>query len=100
MDFSLTEDQERYRDELVRFARAELNDDLIRRDADETFDRELWKKCAAVGIQGLPVPEDYGGEGADPLTVMVAMEAMATAAATTGSCSPSTLTSGRARCRW
>ena len=100
MDFSLTEDQERYRDELVRFARAELNDDLIRRDADETFDRELWKKCAAVGIQGLPVPEDYGGEGADRSRSWSPWRPWATAAATTGSCSPSTLTSGRARCRW
>ena len=76
MDFSLTEDQKRYREELVRFARAELNEDLIRRDADEAFDREAWKRCAAVGIQGLPVPEEYGGGGADPLTVMVAMEAL------------------------
>jgi alkylation response protein AidB-like acyl-CoA dehydrogenase len=76
MDFTLTEDQERFRDELVRFARAELNDDVVRRDADEAFDPEAWKKCAAVGIQGLPVPEAYGGGGADPLTVMVAMEAL------------------------
>jgi alkylation response protein AidB-like acyl-CoA dehydrogenase len=76
MDFALTEDQEQYRDELVRFARAELNDDVIRRDADEAFDRELWKKCAAMGIQGLPVPEEHGGGGADPLTAMVAMEAL------------------------
>jgi alkylation response protein AidB-like acyl-CoA dehydrogenase len=76
MDLSLTEDQERYREELIRFARAELNEDLIRRDVQEAFDREAWKKCAAVGVQGLPVPEEYGGGGADPLTVMVAMEAL------------------------
>lgn len=76
MDFALSGDQERFREELVRFAAAELNDDLIRRDAEEAFNREAWKKCAAVGIQGLPVPEEFGGGGADALTVMVAMEAL------------------------
>jgi alkylation response protein AidB-like acyl-CoA dehydrogenase len=76
MDFSLSEEQERYREELVRFAAAELNDDLIRRDAEEAFNRDAWKKCAAVGIQGLPVPEEFGGGDADALTVMVAMEAL------------------------
>jgi alkylation response protein AidB-like acyl-CoA dehydrogenase len=76
MDFALSEDQERFRDELVRFALAELNEDVVRRDAEETFNRDAWKKCAAVGIQGLPVPEEFGGGGADPLTVMVAMEAL------------------------
>jgi alkylation response protein AidB-like acyl-CoA dehydrogenase len=76
MDFALTEEQERFREELVRFAAAELNDDVVRRDVEEAFNREAWKKCAAMGIQGLPVPEEFGGGGADALTVMLAMEAL------------------------
>ncbi|MGH2740445.1 MAG: acyl-CoA dehydrogenase family protein [Actinomycetota bacterium] len=76
MDFSLTEEQTRFREEVLRFAEAELNDDLIRRDADGTFSREAWKKCAALGIQGMPVPQEYGGLAADPLTIMIAMEAL------------------------
>jgi hypothetical protein len=76
MDFAWSEDQKRFRDEVVRFAQRELNDDLIQRDSDSTFSPEAWKKCAALGIQGLPVPEEYGGSEADPLTIMTAMEAL------------------------
>ncbi|NIW75705.1 MAG: acyl-CoA dehydrogenase, partial [Gemmatimonadetes bacterium] len=40
------------------------------------FSREAWNKCADFGIQGLPFPEEYGGQGADYLTTMLAMEAL------------------------
>lgn len=76
MDFTLTEDQERYRDELIRFAEAALNDDVVGRDQEGSFSREAWERCATFGVQGLPVPEEYGGTGADPLTIVVAMEAL------------------------
>jgi alkylation response protein AidB-like acyl-CoA dehydrogenase len=76
MDFELTDEQERFRAEIIGFARRELNEDLIQRDADSVFSPEAWKKCAAFGIQGLPVPDEYGGGGADALTVMLAMEAL------------------------
>jgi len=69
MDFELSSEQSALRDEIVRFAREELNDDLIHRDA-------AWKKCAALGIQGLPIPPEYGGAGADALTIMLSMEAL------------------------
>jgi alkylation response protein AidB-like acyl-CoA dehydrogenase len=76
MDFQLTDEQRQYRDEVIRFAEAELNQDIIERDASGTFSPEAWKRCAAFGIQGLPVPEEYGGGGADPLTIAVALEAL------------------------
>jgi alkylation response protein AidB-like acyl-CoA dehydrogenase len=76
MDFAWTEEQQRFREELIRFGRRELNEDLVRRDADEEFPREAWKRCAALGIQGLPVPEEYGGGGADPLTIVAALEGL------------------------
>jgi alkylation response protein AidB-like acyl-CoA dehydrogenase len=76
VDFSWTEDQLAYRDELVRFAERELNDDVIERDAEGAFSPVAWKKCAEFGLQGLPVPEEHGGSGADPLTVVLAMEAL------------------------
>lgn len=76
MDLELSQEQQRLREEIVRFAEHELNDDLVQRDADSMFDRDAWKKCAVLGIQGLAVPAEYGGSGADALTVMVAMEAL------------------------
>jgi alkylation response protein AidB-like acyl-CoA dehydrogenase len=76
MDFALTDEQMTLREEIVRFARTELNDDLVQRDADSSFSAHAWRRCAALGIQGLPVPVEYGGVAADPLTTMVSMEAL------------------------
>jgi alkylation response protein AidB-like acyl-CoA dehydrogenase len=76
MDFELTDEQRLFRDEVIRFARAELNGDVAARDAQSSFPAEEWQKCAAFGIQGLPVPSKYGGAGADPLTIMLALEAL------------------------
>lgn len=61
---------------MIRFAQKELNDDLIRRDKEEEFSWDYWKKCADFGIQGLPVPPEYGGGGADTLTTVCALEAL------------------------
>lgn len=76
MDFSLTDEQQRLRETILRFARRELNDDVIQRDATGEFPRTLWQKCAELGIQGLPIPEEYGGSGQDALTIMIALEAL------------------------
>jgi alkylation response protein AidB-like acyl-CoA dehydrogenase len=76
MDFGLSDEQERYQEAVVRFAEKELNDDLIRRDSESVFPLDAWRKCAGFGVQGLPVPEVYGGAGADPLTIVLAMESL------------------------
>ena len=75
MDFSLTEEQQLLRKEIIRFARQELNDRVSERDRDQIFSRELWLKCGDMGLPGLPVPEEYGGIGLDPLSAALAMEA-------------------------
>ncbi|MGQ0572171.1 MAG: acyl-CoA dehydrogenase family protein [Armatimonadota bacterium] len=76
MDFSLSKDQTELRDGIIRFARQELSDDVLQRDASGEFSKTLWKKCAGFGIQGLPIPEEYGGSGLDALTTIVALEAL------------------------
>ena len=76
MEFEWSEEQRMYREAVLRFAQLELGDNLIVRDAEAVFSREAWRKCADFGIQGLPVPVEYGGQGADPLTIVLAMEAL------------------------
>ncbi|HET7847302.1 MAG TPA: acyl-CoA dehydrogenase family protein [Acidimicrobiia bacterium] len=76
MDLSWTEEQVGLRESIIRFAQKELNHDIIARDSESRFTRDLWAKCAAVGLQGLPLPEEYGGQGADPLTTIIALEAL------------------------
>jgi L-prolyl-PCP dehydrogenase len=76
MDFSLSDEQKLLRENIVKFARRELNEGARDRDREQAFSRELWRKCAEVGIQGLPVPEEYGGSGFDALSCAIALEAL------------------------
>lgn len=76
MDFTFTSEQKLLRDSIVKFARGELNHDVIERDRAQTFSRELWRNCAGVGLLGLPAPEEYGGSDADPLSCAIALEAL------------------------
>ena len=76
MDFDWSEDQRAFRDSLVAFAHRELDADAAERDAEARFPHEAWKKLAEMGVQGLPIPESYGGQGSDALTIVLAMEAL------------------------
>lgn len=76
MNFSYTEDQQLLRDEIINFAKQELNDDVIERDRAQEFRKDLWLKCGEMGLQGLPVPEEYGGAGLDALSTAISLEAL------------------------
>jgi alkylation response protein AidB-like acyl-CoA dehydrogenase len=76
MDFSLTEEQKLLRRQIIRFAQKELNKEVSERDRGQIFPLELWLKCGDMGFQGLPVPDEYGGSGLDPLSTAIALEAM------------------------
>ncbi|MFZ0955496.1 MAG: acyl-CoA dehydrogenase family protein [Candidatus Sulfotelmatobacter sp.] len=76
MDFSWSDDELTLQKSVIKFAREELNDNVIARDLNEEFFWDGWKKCAKFGIQGLPVAEEYGGGGADILTTVCALEAL------------------------
>jgi alkylation response protein AidB-like acyl-CoA dehydrogenase len=76
VDFSWSEEQAAFRKEVIRFAKQELNDDVAKRDREEEFPVEFWKKCGEFGLLGLPVPQEYGGGGADTLTTVCALEAL------------------------
>jgi alkylation response protein AidB-like acyl-CoA dehydrogenase len=76
MDFTWSDEQLEFKKAVIEFARQRLSHDMIERDREGRFDRELWKACAEFGIQGLPFPEAYGGGNADILTTMLTMEGM------------------------
>jgi alkylation response protein AidB-like acyl-CoA dehydrogenase len=71
-----TAEQMAFRATVIRFAQRELNEDLTERDRRSEFSRENWQKCAGFGILGLPIPDAYGGSGADILTAVLAMEGL------------------------
>ncbi|MFI6932682.1 acyl-CoA dehydrogenase family protein [Streptomyces sp. NPDC050287] len=79
MDFAFSEEQE----ELGRTVRAFLArtspETEVRRlmETPEGFDRAVWRRMGSeLGLQGLAVPEEYGGAGCGPVEVGVVMEEM------------------------
>lgn len=46
-----------------------------REDRDE-FDAEGWQRCAAFGVQGLPMPERYGGAGVELTSAVHVLECL------------------------
>lgn len=76
MDFGWSSEQLQLRDTVEDFARQHLDDDMIRRDQEHEFSRELWRRCAEFGLQGLPFPDEYGGGGQDAVTTVMALEAL------------------------
>jgi alkylation response protein AidB-like acyl-CoA dehydrogenase len=76
MDFAWSPEQLQFRDAVIEFGRKTLQDDLVRRDGAGEFSRTLWTRCGEFGIQGLPIPEAYGGAGMDILTTILGMEAL------------------------
>jgi alkylation response protein AidB-like acyl-CoA dehydrogenase len=76
MDFGLTEEQKRLREEIVRFAGTLRDDDIVRRDREHEFSRDLWRRCGEMWLPGLPVPEELGGLGLDPLGCAIALDAL------------------------
>lgn len=75
MDFSWTDEQLAYRKAAVDLGQ-QLNEGLIERDRAGELSRDGWRACARFGLQGLPMPEAYGGAAADILTTMLTMEGL------------------------
>jgi len=84
MDFKLTEEQRMIRNTVREFAQAEVAPRA--REVDETgrFPRENFARMAELGLMGLPIPEKYGGAGADTISYALAVEEISAACGSTG----------------
>jgi len=77
MQFDLSPSQQRWQEAAIRFAQEELADDtLIARDEARAFWKEGWVRCARFGVQGLPIPPAYGGQGEGLPATIAAMEGL------------------------
>jgi len=74
MNLDLTDEQRQMRDLVRDFADNEVAPGAAERDQHEIFPLEIVKKMGALGLFGLPIPESYGGLGADALTWALVME--------------------------
>lgn len=76
MDLSFSAEQLALKSSVIEFASKELNHQLREREQAGEFSRDAWRACARFGIQGLPIPEEFGGSGADILTTVLVMEGL------------------------
>lgn len=83
MDFTLNEEQKMIRTMVRDFAEKELEPIAAQIDESATFPAESVRKMAALGLMGIPFPEEYGGMGSGMLSFAVAVEEMARVCAAT-----------------
>ncbi len=61
MDFSVPKEYVVYRNQVEAFATTELKSNIIDRDYQGEFSRDLWRKCGEFGLLGLASEPQYGG---------------------------------------
>ena len=78
MNFELVPEHQMLRDSVREFFERELPEERIREmDRGRRIPRDLWRRFAQMGWQGISVPTDYGGNGGDVSTAAVFCEELA-----------------------
>jgi alkylation response protein AidB-like acyl-CoA dehydrogenase len=77
MDFTLTPEQEEFRKIVHEFAQTVVAPRAEAMDRAEELDGDVLDQMAGMGLFGLPFGEEYGGMGADYLTLCLAVEELA-----------------------
>ena len=77
MNFGLTEKQIELRAKVRDFAEKEVKPVAAFNDENEKFDVELTKKMGQLGLLGMCVPQEYGGQELDTLSYIIAVEELA-----------------------
>ncbi|MBI4801499.1 MAG: acyl-CoA dehydrogenase family protein [Elusimicrobia bacterium] len=73
----LTEEHTLIRTTVRDFAQSEIKPLAKELDEKEEFSIELTKKMGKIGLMGMTVSEEYGGQGADYLSYIIAVEELA-----------------------
>jgi short/branched chain acyl-CoA dehydrogenase len=77
VDFDLTREQEEFRKSVRAFAEDVIAPRAEEMDRNEELPMDIVKQMGELGLFGLPFPEEYGGQGADFLTLCLAIEEIA-----------------------
>jgi alkylation response protein AidB-like acyl-CoA dehydrogenase len=77
MDFDLAPEQEEFRRAVRAFAEDVIRPRSEEMDREEKLPLDIVEQMAGQGLFGLPFPEEYGGQGADFLTLCLAIEELA-----------------------
>jgi short-chain 2-methylacyl-CoA dehydrogenase len=74
VNFELSEEQELLRRTVRDFALTRVAPVAAELDRESRFPYELVAEMAELGLMGIPIPEEYGGAGADTVSYAIAVE--------------------------
>jgi short/branched chain acyl-CoA dehydrogenase len=77
LDFELTDEQRMLQATVREFAREEVAPAAAERDLTGSFPYDAVAWLGELGLMGVPFPEEYGGGGADTLSLALAIEELA-----------------------
>ncbi len=77
MNFDLSEEQKLIRETVRDFAEREIRPVAKELDEKAEFSYELTKKIGEMGLFGMNIPGQYGGQGLDTLSYIIAVEEIA-----------------------
>jgi len=74
VNYELSDEQELLRRTVREFAETRVAPVAEELDREERFPYELVAELAELGLMGIPIPEEYGGAGADTVSYAIAIE--------------------------
>ncbi|MEO9945098.1 MAG: isovaleryl-CoA dehydrogenase [Paraglaciecola sp.] len=84
LNFGLGDNIDILRDQVFKFAQAEIASIADLADSNNSFPNELWSKLGEMGLLGITVSEQYGGANMGYLAHVIAMEEISRASAGIG----------------
>ena len=84
MDFNLSKEELLLQQMLQSFAENEVKPIAGDVDEEERFPEETVRKMAKLGMMGMYIPKEYGGQGASYLSYIMAVEELSKVCGTTG----------------
>ncbi len=84
MDFEFTPEQKELQAVIRSFSREVIVKRAPQIDESDEFPRDIVREMAKLGIMGLPIPEQWGGVGADFVSYVNAIEEISYASAAVG----------------
>jgi short-chain 2-methylacyl-CoA dehydrogenase len=74
VNYELTDEQQLLRSTVREFAETRVAPVAEELDRESRFPYELVAEMAELGLMGIPIPEEYGGAGADTVSYAIAVE--------------------------
>src|SRR5271167_889534 len=73
----LSEEERMFQDTVRRFARERIGPHVREMDAAAIFRKDLLREMFELGLMGIEIPEEYGGQGGSFFQAVLAVEALA-----------------------